>query len=155
MKIYSLYSLYEKNNPEKIKFIGITSQTLSKRISDIIACSKLETAKGFNSRLSLWSRELSARQERPAGKIHFEHSDLTLVKIQFANLMRSVDMEELLNAFLLKDSILVNLAKKPHQESAHALKNFQTKQFIAENSELSPSELQSLRMKLSWQQRKA
>lgn len=47
MKIYSLYSLYEKNNPEKIKFIGITSQTLSKRISDIIACSKLETAKGF------------------------------------------------------------------------------------------------------------
>ena len=40
MKIYSLYSLYEKNNPEKIKFIGITSQTLSKRISDIIACNK-------------------------------------------------------------------------------------------------------------------
>lgn len=154
MKIYSLYSLYELDYPEKIKFIGITTQMLGKRISDIIACSKLETAKGFNSRLSLWNRELSLRQQRPLGKIHYENSELILVKLEFNTLLRQIDTNYLLNTTLPSMKFKVCTNPIPLCQSHCKNKNYLKKQFISENKDLTPAELHSKRMKACWENRK-
>lgn len=63
--IYSVFTLAPASNPTDVRYVGITTQSTSKRLQDIVSVALQPYCKGHNSFVSEWIRELHANDDFP------------------------------------------------------------------------------------------
>lgn len=56
--IYTVFTLSSPNNPLDVRFVGVTTQTVTKRLCDIVSVAHKPYCHGHDSFLSQWIREV-------------------------------------------------------------------------------------------------
>jgi len=93
--IYTVFSLSSPDKPEDVRYIGLTSQSLPKRVGDLVSGSMNEVSSAYGTHLSEWLRTL---QTRPLAIPRFESEHRSLAVLEYKTLVnRYLDSGRLLN----------------------------------------------------------
>ena len=72
MSLYTVFTLSDKDDPSKVRFVGLTSQTVAKRLGDIMAAAVRPGFRAYNTAVSEWLRSID---NRPILTVVFESAE--------------------------------------------------------------------------------
>ena len=91
--IHSVFSLVDEDQKDIIKFVGLTSQTIKKRVADIISNAKFTR----KTNLDMWVLELILEGKKPHIILHFESEDRNEAAEYYRKLVNLNITEHILN----------------------------------------------------------
>lgn len=102
--IYTVFTIQDPTTL-KIKYVGFTTQTLTKRFSDLRGSSKSKEFSGYYTALSEWLREMEANDLKPIVKSAFDSTDKQEAEDVFVDVFNQSISPDLLNRTIIRSGL--------------------------------------------------